>query len=80
MYVCNCNGVREKTVDEAIRNGADTFAKVHKHCGTKPQCGGCLSEIELKIKLAKHNNASEQNNSRSIRKKQDQKPIANHPN
>jgi bacterioferritin-associated ferredoxin len=45
MYVCNCNGVTRREVDEAIAEGADTPAQVLAHHGCEPCCGRCLPEI-----------------------------------
>lgn len=50
MFVCNCNGIRCRQVDEAIRAGARRPAAVHKHHGCKAQCGRCLPEIADRIR------------------------------
>ena len=52
MFVCNCNGIRCKQVDEAIRAGARRPAAVHAHHGCKAQCGRCLPEIADRIRSA----------------------------
>lgn len=52
MFVCNCNGIRCRQVDEAIRAGARNPQGVHKHHGCKAQCGRCLPEIADRIRQA----------------------------
>ena len=52
MFVCNCNGIRCKQVDEAIRAGARRPQAVHAHHGCKAQCGRCLPEIADRIRTA----------------------------
>ena len=52
MFVCNCNGIRCKQVDEAIKAGARRPAAVHAHHGCKAQCGRCLPEIADRIREA----------------------------
>ena len=52
MFVCNCNGIRCKQVDEAIRAGARRPAAVHTHHGCKVQCARCLPEIADRIRAA----------------------------
>ncbi|MES1200666.1 MAG: (2Fe-2S)-binding protein [Pseudomonadota bacterium] len=45
MYVCNCNGVTEREVEEAIAAGARRPKEVLAHHGCEPCCGRCLPEI-----------------------------------
>ncbi|MGE0830520.1 MAG: bacterioferritin-associated ferredoxin [Hyphomonadaceae bacterium] len=45
MYVCNCNGVTKREVDEAIAAGARHPEEVLGHHGCEPCCGRCLPEI-----------------------------------
>ena len=52
MFVCNCNGIRCKQVDEAIKAGARRPQAVHAHHGCKAQCGRCLPEIAGRIRDA----------------------------
>lgn len=52
MYVCNCNGIRSKDVDEAIRAGARKPRAVHAHHGCEVQCARCLPEIVDRIREA----------------------------
>jgi len=46
MYVCNCNGVTDREVDEAVVAGAATAEAVLEHHGCSPCCGRCLIEID----------------------------------
>ncbi|HWA00107.1 MAG TPA: (2Fe-2S)-binding protein [Caulobacterales bacterium] len=45
MYVCNCNGVTKREVEEAVSAGARRPEEVLAHHGCEPCCGRCLSEI-----------------------------------
>ncbi|NVK18414.1 MAG: (2Fe-2S)-binding protein [Methylocystaceae bacterium] len=45
MYVCICNGIREKEVKQAVNNGAATVARVFKAHGCKPECAKCVNCI-----------------------------------
>ena len=45
MYVCNCNGVTRREVEEAIAEGARRPKDVLAHHGCEPCCGRCLPEI-----------------------------------
>lgn len=45
MFVCNCNGLRERDVHAVIETGARTPARVHRACGGRTQCGQCVKEI-----------------------------------
>ena len=53
MFVCNCNGIRCKQVDEAIRAGARKPRQVHAHHGCEVQCARCLPEIADRIREAR---------------------------
>jgi bacterioferritin-associated ferredoxin len=45
MYVCNCNGIREREVRAAIANGAEKPAQIFKACNTSAQCARCVCEM-----------------------------------
>ncbi len=49
MYVCNCNGIREREVRAAIEGGARTPADVFRRCQTKPQCAKCVCDMRRMI-------------------------------
>lgn len=46
MYVCICNGIREKQVREAVNDGARTVGKVFKSQGCKADCAKCTNCIK----------------------------------
>jgi bacterioferritin-associated ferredoxin len=41
MLVCHCLGVSDRTIREAVREGAETIDAVHEVCGAGGGCGGC---------------------------------------
>jgi bacterioferritin-associated ferredoxin len=45
VYVCNCNGIRERQVRAAASAGVRRPADVFKSCGVKAQCARCVCEI-----------------------------------
>ena len=45
MYVCNCNGIRERQVRAAVDAGARRPADVFKACGAKVQCARCVCDM-----------------------------------
>ena len=49
MYVCNCNGIRERDVRAAIDNGAQRPADIFRHQGCQPQCAKCVCDIKTMI-------------------------------
>lgn len=49
MYVCNCNGIREREVRAAIEAGASRPAEVFKACDARPQCARCVCDMKQMI-------------------------------
>lgn len=49
MYVCNCNGIRERQVRAAIEAGAQKPAEIFKACDAKAQCCRCVCEMREMI-------------------------------
>ena len=45
MYVCNCNGIREREVRAAIAAGALRPAEVFRACEARPQCARCVCDM-----------------------------------
>jgi bacterioferritin-associated ferredoxin len=45
MYVCNCNGIREREVRAAIAGGAQRPSEVFKACDARPQCARCVCDM-----------------------------------
>lgn len=46
VIVCHCNIVSDRTIREAIRDGACTRSAVARRCGAGNFCGGCVPEID----------------------------------
>ena len=49
MYVCVCNAVSKKSVEESIEGGASSREEVTKQCGAGGDCGSCHRYIEKMI-------------------------------
>lgn len=49
MYVCNCNGIRERQVRAAIDGGASKPAEIFRAHGCKAQCARCVCEMREMI-------------------------------
>ena len=49
MYVCNCNGIRERQVRAAIAAGASRPAEVFKAHRCRPQCARCVCDMRQMI-------------------------------
>lgn len=46
MYVCVCNGIRERDIRRAVlEDGARTPLDVFRACGASPQCRMCVPDI-----------------------------------
>ena len=45
MYVCNCNGIRERDVRAAIAAGASRPAQIFKACDGAAQCARCVCDM-----------------------------------
>ena len=45
MYVCNCNGIRERDVRAAIAAGASRPAQIFKACDSAAQCARCVCDM-----------------------------------
>ena len=49
MYVCNCNGIRERDVRAAIDAGATRPAEVFRHKGCQAQCARCVCDMKKMV-------------------------------
>ena len=49
VYVCNCNGIRERDVRAAIDQGATRPVDVFRHADCKPQCAKCVCDMRCMI-------------------------------
>ncbi|MES1991546.1 MAG: (2Fe-2S)-binding protein [Pseudomonadota bacterium] len=46
MFVCICNALNDRTVNELVASGAATSAAgIHRAAGCKVQCGRCLPDM-----------------------------------
>jgi bacterioferritin-associated ferredoxin len=57
VYVCNCNGLREKDVLRVIDQGASTPKAVFNRCQSEAQCAKCVCEIRDMIKAQEYQSA-----------------------
>ena len=49
MYVCNCNGIREREARVAIEQGASKPAEIFRHCQARPRCAKCVCDMRRMI-------------------------------
>ncbi|MBE7453011.1 MAG: (2Fe-2S)-binding protein [Kofleriaceae bacterium] len=49
MIVCLCHAVRDRELDAAIAEGADSVEDVGRECGAGTGCGACIPEIEERL-------------------------------
>nr|WP_205690108.1 (2Fe-2S)-binding protein [Caulobacter sp. SLTY] len=49
VYVCNCNGIRERDVRQAIAAGASRPAEIFRSQACQPQCAKCVCEMRQMI-------------------------------
>lgn len=60
MYICNCNGIREREVHAALHADVLTVAGLYRHCGKKAQCGKCTREmVDLLRAHVRHTNQTD---------------------
>jgi bacterioferritin-associated ferredoxin len=50
VYVCNCNGIRERDARAALEQGANRPVDVIRNCGGQLQCAKCVCDIRRMIK------------------------------
>lgn len=53
VYVCNCNGIREREVRAAIDAGAARPAEVFRACQSRPRCAKCVCDMRAMIDEAR---------------------------
>lgn len=49
MYICICNAICDKSINQAIDDGSGKVSEVYAACGAKPQCGACKNDIKEMI-------------------------------
>lgn len=50
MIICQCNGVSDRTIRKAIRNGASSHKDIFRACTAGMDCGSCAPAIDEIIK------------------------------
>ncbi len=61
MYVCNCNGISERQVREALEERPRSAHCVFRRYDARPRCGRCVPEIQAMVQQPEnggHANAS----------------------
>jgi bacterioferritin-associated ferredoxin len=58
MYVCNCNGIRERDVHGACESGAGSVGEVFLQHKCKVQCGRCVQEMQSFLNSVRNNLAA----------------------
>ena len=46
MIICQCNGISDRAIRKAVRDGASNRNEVVLACTAGMACGGCVSAIE----------------------------------
>ena len=49
VYVCNCNGIREREARAAIEAGAARPADIFRHCQSAARCAKCVCDMRRMI-------------------------------
>jgi bacterioferritin-associated ferredoxin len=49
MYICICNALTERQVDQAVSQGARRADEVYTQHGCSVQCGKCVREVKDKL-------------------------------
>jgi bacterioferritin-associated ferredoxin len=49
VYVCNCNGIREREARAAIESGADKPAEIFRRCQSAARCAKCVCDMRRMI-------------------------------
>jgi len=49
LYVCNCNGIRERDARAAIDAGASKPAEIFRRCQAQAQCAKCVCDMRRMI-------------------------------
>ncbi len=51
MYVCLCNGITDRDIEQAVADGALTLNEVKHRLGVSSQCGSCAETAQQVIDL-----------------------------
>ncbi len=52
MYVCLCNGVTDRDIQETLAAGAETVEEVMLCTGAGTRCGSCLATVAAMVDAA----------------------------
>ena len=52
LYICNCNGLRQRDARAAIEAGASRPVEIFRHHGCAAQCAKCVCEMRRMIQAA----------------------------
>lgn len=52
MYICVCNAVTERHIEDAVANGARRLRDLRVHLGVSAECGRCASCAHQCLKVA----------------------------
>ncbi len=50
MLICHCNGVSDKAIRKAVRDGAANASEVGNRCAAGTCCAGCVDLIDQIIR------------------------------
>ncbi|MCA9488784.1 MAG: (2Fe-2S)-binding protein [Myxococcales bacterium] len=53
MILCLCEGVSDRTIDEAIRAGARSVRQVTRATGAGTGCGSCACDVRSRLKASR---------------------------
>ena len=56
MIICQCNGVSDRAIRKAVRDGASSRNEVVQSCMAGTACGGCVPAIDEIIKAERERN------------------------
>ena len=57
MIICQCNGISDRAIRKAVRNGASKRSDVVRACTAGMACGGCAPAIDEIIKAERERTA-----------------------
>jgi bacterioferritin-associated ferredoxin len=49
LYVCNCNGIRDRQAREAVAAGAKKPLEIFRHCQADVRCAKCVCDMRRLI-------------------------------
>jgi bacterioferritin-associated ferredoxin len=58
MYLCNCNGLTQKQVRQALEKRPRDVEAVYRYHGCRPQCGRCVPEVREMLDKARESEAA----------------------